>query len=161
MSNLYILLLILATLGSGVMAGLFCSFSNFIMKSLSGISPSKGIAAMQSINIVIVRPVFLLFFFGTGVLSVAAVMLGWQDLGVGARTLGIIGGAVYILGCLGVTVAFNVPLNNKLALVNPDGEAGEKMWEIYLSQWVRWNHIRSLATLSSTTLLIMAVYYSN
>ena len=116
---------------------------------------------MQSINIVIVRPVFLLFFFGTGVLIVAAMILGWQDLGVGARALGVIGGAVYILGCLGVTVAFNVPLNNKLALVNPEGEEGEKMWEIYLSQWVRWNHVRSLATLLSTTLLIMAVYYSN
>ena len=143
------------------MAGLFCSFSNFIMKALSNISPSKGIVAMQSINIVIVRPALLLVFFGTGVLSVAAVVVGWQDIGTGARTWGIIGGAVYILGCLGVTVAFNVPLNNKLALVNPDSEEGEKMWKIFLSQWVRWNHIRSLATLSSTTLLVMAVYYAN
>ncbi|MEQ9397337.1 anthrone oxygenase family protein [Haliea sp.] len=161
MSNLSTLFLMLATIGSGLMAGLFCSFSNFIMKALSEIPPSKGIAAMQSINLVIVRPVFLLVFFGTGVLCVAAVLVGWQDLGVGARTLGIIGGAVYVLGCLGVTVVCNVPLNNRLAVVNSDSEEGERMWEIYLAQWVRWNHARSLATLSSTSLLVVAVCYAN
>jgi uncharacterized membrane protein len=131
------------------------------MKALSDISPPKGIAAMQSINIVIVKPAFLLVFFGTGVLCVAAVAVGWQDLGIGARTWGTIGGVVYILGCLGVTVAYNVPLNNRLAVVNPDSEEGEKMWKIYLSQWVRWNHVRSLVTLSSTTFLVVAVYYAN
>ena len=161
MNDLSILFLILATLGSGMMAGLFCSFSNFIMKALSGISPPEGIAAMQAINLVIVRPVLLIVFFGTGVASVAAVVAGWQDLGTAARTWGVIGGGVYVLGSIGVTVAVNVPLNNKLAVVKPDSEEGARMWDIYLSRWTWWNHIRSLATIASTIFLIAAVYYAN
>ncbi len=161
MSGLSMLFLILAALGSGLIAGLFCSFSNFIMKALSSISPPEGIAAMQAINLVIVRPAFLIVFFGTGVACVAAMVAGWQDLGTGARTWGIIGGTVYILGSIGVTVAFNVPLNNKLAAVKPDSEEGTRMWDVYLLRWCWWNHIRSLATLVSTIFLIMAVYYAN
>ncbi|MEE8379786.1 MAG: anthrone oxygenase family protein [Gammaproteobacteria bacterium] len=161
MSDLSILFLILAILGSGLMAGLFCSFSNFIMKALSTISAPEGIVAMQSINLIIVRPAFLVVFFGTGVASVAAVVMGWQEFGTGTRTWGIIGGAVYILGCLGVTVAINVPLNNKLAEVKPDSEEGARMWEIYLLRWTWWNHIRSLATMASTVFLIVAVFYVN
>ncbi len=116
---------------------------------------------MQSINLVIVRPAFLIVFFGTGVASVAAVMAGWQDLGTAARTWGVIGGGVYVLGSIGVTVAINVPLNNKLAAVKPDSEEGARMWDIYLSRWTWWNHIRSLATIASTIFLIVAVYYAN
>lgn len=161
MNKLSILFLILATLGSGLMAGLFCSFSNFVMKALFNISPPKGIAAMQSINLVIVKPAFLLVFFGTGALCVAALIVGWQDLPSSARTWVIIGGTVYVIGCLGVTIAYNVPLNNRLAMVNPESDEGKEMWDIYLSKWTRWNHIRSLSTLASTTSLILAVYYVN
>lgn len=161
MKDLSILLLILATLGSGLMAGLFCAFSSFIMKALSSISPPQGIAAMQAINLVIVRPGFLMVFFGTGVTSVAALIAGWQDFSTSALIWGTIGSAVYIVGSIGVTVAFNVPLNNKLAVAKPDSEEGARMWNTYLFRWTRWNHIRSLATLASTILLIVTVYCAN
>ncbi len=161
MNDISLQFLILATLGSGLMAGLFCSFSNFIMKALSCLSAPQGIAAMQSINLVIVRPAFLIVFFGTGIASVAAVVMGWQDLGIAARTWGIIGGGVYVLGSIGVTVAINVPLNNKLAAVKPDSEEGARMWKFYLARWTWWNHTRSLATMASTIFLIVAVYYAN
>jgi len=108
-----------------------------------------------------VRPAFLIVFLGTGVACVAAVVAGWQVLGTSARTWAIIGGAVYVLGSIGVTVVFNVPLNNKLAVVNPDSEEGARMWDSYLIQWTWWNHIRSFAALVSTILLIVAVYCAN
>ncbi len=160
MSRLDIIFFIMGVLGSGLMAGLFCSFSNFIMKSLAKIPPTNGIAAMQSINIVIVRPTFLFVFFGTGVFSLLALMLGWQELNVQACTFGSLGFAVYLLGCLGVTLAFNVPLNNRLAMVDPSSHEGEKMWQLYLVSWVRWNHVRSLSTIVSTLFLVLAVFYS-
>jgi len=131
------------------------------MKALSSIPPPKGIAAMQAINLVIVRPAFLIIFMGTGVACVVVVVAGWQDIGTTARTWAILGGAVYILGSIGVTVAFNVPLNNKLAAVNPDSEDSARMWDFYLLRWTWWNHVRSLATLASTIFLILAVYYAN
>ncbi len=158
MNHLHIILLVIAVLGSGLMAGLFSSFSNFIMTSLAKISPQSGISAMQSINIVIVRPAFILVFFGTGVLSLMALVLGWQELNLLARAFGSAGAAIYILGCLAVTMAFNVPLNNRLAVVDASSKEGEAMWQLYLVNWVFWNHVRSLATILSTLFLVMAVY---
>ena len=160
MNQAHIVMLVMTILGSGLMAGLFCSFSNFIMRSLAQISPASGICAMQSINIVIVRPVFLLVFFGTGMLSVVAMALGWQLLNSLALTLGCLGSGIYILGCLGVTMAFNVPLNNRLAVVLPDSKEGQVMWDLYLVKWVFWNHVRSLATILSTLCFAMALYYA-
>ncbi|PTR10630.1 hypothetical protein C8R32_101160 [Nitrosospira sp. Nsp5] len=54
----------LAVLGCGLMAGLFFVFSNSVMKVLARLHPESGIAAMQSINIVIINPLFLTVFLG-------------------------------------------------------------------------------------------------
>ena len=39
-----------------MMAGLFVSFSTFMMKALSSLERSEGVRAMQAINRLIVRP---------------------------------------------------------------------------------------------------------
>ena len=54
-----------ATLGCGLMAGLFFAFSVAVMKALERLPPAEGIVAMQSINVAILNPVFLTVFFGT------------------------------------------------------------------------------------------------
>ena len=160
MNSLTQLILVFAALGSGMVAGLFASFSDFIMQALSDMPPKKGIAAMQSINLVIVKPTFLFVFLGTGVASVLAVGFGWELLGDTALVCVAAGAAVYVLGSIVVTIAFNVPLNNRLAAVDSESEEGTKIWEIYLVMWTRWNHVRTIATIISTLLFIMAVLYA-
>jgi uncharacterized membrane protein len=46
-------------LGCGVNAGVFFAFSSFVMHALSRLPPTQGMAAMQSINVVAVTPVFM------------------------------------------------------------------------------------------------------
>lgn len=157
MTDLPVLLLIAATLGSGLMAGLFGAFSTFLMKSLAALPAPGGIAAMQSINLLIVRPSFLLVFFGTAACGLAACFTGWSDFTALTRALALAGSLVYLVGCLGVTVAFSVPLNDRLAPVDPESAEGAVMWEFYLSRWTRWNHVRAVATVVSTVLLILSV----
>lgn len=161
MNAIALILLVAATLGSGLIAGLFCVFSNFMMRSLARIPIPAGIAAMQSINRIIVNPAFLVVFFGTGIACLLAVILGWRQLDTASLAWVIAGGAVYMIGGIGVTLAFNVPLNNRLAVVDPGSEKGARTWSIYLVTWVRWNHLRSVATLVSTLCLIVAVWLAN
>ena len=59
----------LAALGSGLMAGLFFIFSVFIMAALGRLPPASGIAAMQSINVIILNGMFLSVFMGTALLA--------------------------------------------------------------------------------------------
>ena len=58
-------------LGCGLVAGVFFAFSSFVMAALRRLQPEEGIAAMQSINIVVVTPVFMTALFGTAVASLA------------------------------------------------------------------------------------------
>jgi uncharacterized membrane protein len=55
-------LTLFAALGCGLIAGVFFAFSAFVMKALGRLPPAEGIAAMQSINIAVINPVFLTAF---------------------------------------------------------------------------------------------------
>src|SRR5688572_22316302 len=108
-------LTLLCALGCALIAGLFFVFSNTIMRALGGLAPPGGIAAMQSINAVILNPLFLLVFMGTAlvcvILAIAAAMR-WSD--PGSATL-LAGAVFYVVGSFLVTMMFNVPRNNALA----------------------------------------------
>ena len=99
---------VLAAVGSGLMAGLLFAFSNFVMKALTRLPPEQGMAAMQLINVTIINPVFLLLFLGTAVLCAVLALysvLQWQSTTVWL----LVGCVLYLVGTVGVTMAFNVP----------------------------------------------------
>jgi len=66
---------VMALLGSSLIAGVFFAFSSFLMKALARIPTHQGIAAMQSINVVVINPTFLGTFMGTGVLCLLVARL--------------------------------------------------------------------------------------
>lgn len=119
MHNLIMAAMMIAALGSALMAGLFFAFSNFVMSALSRLSPDKGIAAMQAINVVILNPLFFLVFFGTTAASAGALtfsMMRWQ---APEAPFLLIGGLLHLGGVFLVTMICNVPRNNALAPLTP------------------------------------------
>jgi uncharacterized membrane protein len=56
-----------------------------------------------------------------------------------------------------VTIAFNIPLNNALAAVEPTSGEGADLWTRYLSAWTRWNHVRTAAPLLAAATFILAL----
>jgi uncharacterized membrane protein len=153
--TLYILTLV-AALGCALIAGVFFAFSAFIMKALARIPSSHGIAAMQSINIVVLNRWFLGAFFGTGgicALLVIAALVTWNASSI----YRVAGGALYVIGTLWVTIAFNVPRNNALARVTPEGSAGAEVWARYVSEWTAWNHVRTAAALAAAASFSLAL----
>jgi uncharacterized membrane protein len=157
--NLRFVLTLFAALGCGLMAGLFFAFSVSVMKALAGLPPAQGIAAMQAINVVILNPLFLGVFLGTAVISLLTIivsLLRWQT--PGAVYL-LAGGALYLVGSLGVTVVFNVPKNEALAAVTPAGPDSTSLWTGYLSRWTAWNHIRTAASLAAAAAFTLALCY--
>jgi uncharacterized membrane protein len=154
---LFVALTFLAALGSGLMAGLFFVFSAFMMTALARLPGGQGMAAMQSVNIVILNPLFLAVFMGTALVSVilaARAVIGWSE--VGSAWL-LAGSLFYLLGIIGVTMVFNVPLNNELAAAAPDTAEGAAFWTRYLAEWVPWNHVRTVSGLAALASFIMAL----
>jgi len=138
----------LATLGAGLIAGVFFIFSIAIMRALERVP--GGMAAMQSMNVAVPNPMFLGVFLGTGlvclVLAIFSVV-NWERTGA----MWILAAALlYLIGAIGITVVFNVPMNNALNAADPSSPAGQELWKNYLANWTFWNHVRTIASLGAT-----------
>jgi uncharacterized membrane protein len=141
--------LIAAAIGSGLIAGVFFAFSTFIMTAFARIPPEQGIAAMNSINLTIVRSPFMLLFIPTLILCVLITILALMDWRGSASLWMLAGAAFYIFAAFISTIVFNVPLNDALARVSGSGADAVALWNTYLKDWTWWNHVRTIASLLS------------
>ncbi|MBY0318021.1 MAG: DUF1772 domain-containing protein [Reyranella sp.] len=156
-SHAVFVLIFAAVIGSGLVAGIFFAFSSFVMTALGRLPSDQGIAAMNAINVTVINPGFFLAFFGTAALCLAAsagVALRWTATG---GTLVLLASVIYLVGCIGVTMLRNVPLNNALAAVTLGTPEAAALWTRYLSEWTMWNTVRTVAPVLSAILFTIAL----
>jgi len=116
-----------------------------------------GIAAMQSINVVVINPWFMGAFLGTAVICVllaGTALFHWQR----PASLYLLAGSMfYVLGSLLVTMRFNVPRNNALAIVDAAAANGPTVWAQFVAEWSVWNHVRSIASLLAASAFTIGI----
>ena len=117
------------------------------MWGLDAADPNVAISAMQAMNASVRNPVFAQTFFGTPLLLLAAALVAWKGEERRAALFFGSGGLLYILGAMVPTMAFSVPLNETLAMVEtPLGAArAQEVWRDYSAPWQLWNALRALA----------------
>ena len=126
----------LAVLAYALVGGVFLAFSDFIMRALSLTGGSGGAEAMQAINREVFRWVFMTLFLGLAAVSLALVVFAALGLTGPAATLVASAGLIYLLGCFGVTIVFNVPMNEALAGMDLSEDAARAYWtDSYLPRW--------------------------
>jgi uncharacterized membrane protein len=137
-----------ATVGSGLLAGVFFAFSAFVMAGLRRLPEPAGATAMRSINVTAQRPPLMIALFGVSTLCVVVIVRAlttWSQ--PGAAWL-LTGAGLTIAGALGVTVAINVPLNDRL-------ESGTVTWSRFLAGWDPANHARTILCLAGCAVLLI------
>jgi uncharacterized membrane protein len=155
--HLVTILLWFSAIGCGLLAGVYFAFSAFVMTALGRIDQAAGISAMNAINTVIVQSLFMPFFLGTTLTSLALVVMQlfrWSEAGSAAA---IAGGLIYVIGMFAVTMFFNVPLNDALAAIVPASSDAKPLWERYLSDWTWWNHVRTITSTLASALFVAAL----
>jgi uncharacterized membrane protein len=157
MSGILYTATLVTALGCGLVAGVFFAFSTFVMAALRRLKPEEGIAAMQSINILVVTPVFMTALFGTAAACLG--LVAWAVISSNGQTTALVlaGCVLYLVGTVGVTIVCNVPLNNRLARLHPQGADAAGYWEEYVATWTAWNHVRTIAALAAAALLTVAL----
>jgi uncharacterized membrane protein len=143
-------LLWFSAIGCGVMAGLYFAFSAFILQAFDRLGSGPATQAMNAINVQIVRSLFLPLFLATTIAGLALAAIGGTGRDEPGAIAMLAGGAIYTIGMFGVTMAFNVPLNNALA-------QDTALWPHYLRRWAAWNHVRTLASTSASAVFILAI----
>ncbi|MFY0690478.1 MAG: DUF1772 domain-containing protein [Paracoccaceae bacterium] len=155
MSPVIFLTLQMAILAYALVAGVFLAFSDFIMRSLALTGGSGGVEAMQAINREVFRWIFMTLFLGMAAGSVAIAAYSWLKIDSPAGTLIVAAALIYLVGCFGVTVFFNVPMNEALAGMYAPSEATREYWlQTYVPRWTFWNSIRTVASFLSAALLL-------
>jgi uncharacterized membrane protein len=143
-------LVVASAVGSAVVAGALGVFSGFVMRALAGLPDAGGASAMRAINTAAVRPPLMIALFGTAIASVAAAVAVLRGPSAGTvAVLTVTGSLLYLVGVVGVTVAANVPLNERLAAQDGNPAEADRFWAEYSRRWTHWNHLRSLAALAA------------
>ena len=147
-------LILASAFSSAMVAGIFYAFSSFVMPALARIQNSEGIHAMNSINVTVITPSFMLFFMGSAVLGI--VLGGWSLFSISQldSQLVLLASLLYVVGCFGVTMVLNVPLNNQLAATSPTD--GHVFWQTYLKTWTLCNSVRTASSALAAIVFVAA-----
>lgn len=143
--------LVLATVATGLGAGLFYSFSCAVMPALHRSDDAVRVQTMQRINTAIQNGWFLLSFGGAPLLTIASIIADGLA-GNWPRVAGEAIGLVLFGSALVITFRINIPLN--LALDQADPADPATAWREFETRWVRWNTARTLLTTGSLAALV-------
>lgn len=161
MPDWFVFLAAFVVLAYALMGGVFLAFSDFIMRSLARTSGNGGIEAMQVINREVFRWLFMALFLGLAPVSLLIAGYGLAGLSVPTSPLIPLAGLVYLIGCFGVTVVFNVPLNEALAAMDTGANATSAYWQgTYVPRWTFWNSVRASACVVASGMLLFGLLWS-
>ena len=152
-------LLVLATVTTGITAGVMFCYQIAIMPGLHLLPDREFISAFQSIDRKIVNPLFVVVaFLGGGAPLVAGTALE----GTGSDRFGLLcaASALYVVGVVVITLAWHVPRNNVLAAVPvataTEGEAALARTR-FEAPWNRLHVVRTVAAIATLALLAAAL----
>jgi uncharacterized membrane protein len=158
----FVVLTSLAALTSAAAGGMMYVFSTFVMRGLDRTGPIDAITAMRGINAEANgNPVFLLGYFSATILALVVGVIAVVQLNQPGSWWVLIGAIFGILGAM-ITMVFNVPLNNHLDTVNPDGLSvadAAREWQAYFSTWTGWNHARTVTSFVGAVLMLVGLRY--
>jgi uncharacterized membrane protein len=152
-------LLVTSGVLTGLMAGLLYAFQVAVVPGLRASTGTQHIAVMQAISERITNPVFFLSFFGPTLLLP---LTAWLFRDRPQFPLLVAAALLHILGANGVTIAGNIPLNERLAKVNVEvlneAEADRIRQDFHElgSPWMRFHWIRTLASVAAAALVLIA-----
>jgi uncharacterized membrane protein len=158
------IILATAILLTGLMAGIFFTWSNAVKPGIGKLSDIEYLRSLQSMNRVILNKAFIGIFLGA-VIAVALVPIAHFKLFPdNIFWLFILALVTYWIGVFGVTVLGNIPLNELLDKSNLDTMSINELKILRSSIEVKWNNfnlVRSISSGLSFTLLIISYLFLN
>ncbi len=136
----------LATLATGLVAGVFYAYAVSVNLGLAAQPDASYVATMQAINARIQNPMFFASFFGAVLFLLAALAAHIPRPRSGRFRLVALACALYIVGGFLLTAFVNVPMNEELARVGANASRGELAVAraTYEGPWDFWNGVRTV-----------------
>jgi len=151
--------LFITALSTALTAGLFYAYSCSVIPGLGQLPDKEYLLAMQSINCAILNPLFFAGFVGALLLMPCSAWLLYRQPGSNGAFLLLCAWLLYAAGVFGVTMMGNVPLNKGLAAFDIKTASVQGLSHqrtIFEKPWNRFHRIRTIASVASLVLVIIA-----
>ncbi|MEM0929778.1 MAG: anthrone oxygenase family protein [Pseudomonadota bacterium] len=143
-------------LWSAIIGGVFSAFSEFIMAGLLRSEPAGGIESMQNINRTVIKTQFVAGILSIALFSVMFAVYGVTVFEGAALATLVLAPIVYLPTVFLMTLFGNVPMNKKLERLDHTSTDATVYWTKYGREWTRLNHVRSIGSILTAGLYIIA-----
>ena len=151
------IILALAILFTGLMAGIFFTWSNAVKPGIGKLSDLEYLKALQSMNRVILNNTFKIIF-GGAIITTALLPAFYLNLYPNnVFWIFILILFIYWIGAFGVTVIGNIPLNELLDKTSLDSISFEEGKVLRTSIEVKWNNLNLIRSISSGVSFVLLV----
>lgn len=151
-------LLLVTTLLTGLLAGIFFTWSNAITPGIGRLDDRTYLQAFQHMNRAIINPLFFFVIIGPLVLAPWSAYVFRKEASLAFQmTLGA--SVLYFLGVFVLTMLGNVPLNQILEQAQLTEMSAVEVKQLRVRFEHKWNllhHIRTVASTVSFALLLVA-----
>mgnify|MGYP000192687876 FL=1 len=152
-----IIILALAIFLTGLMAGIFFTWSNAVKPGIGKLGDIEYLRALQSMNRVILNNAFRIIFLGA-IIAVALVPVFYFNLyPKNIFWLFVFTLVIYWIGVFGVTVSGNIPLNEILDKTNLESITLEEIKTLRKSIELKWNNYNLIRCISSGITFILLI----
>jgi len=152
------IILATAILFTGLMAGIFFTWSNAVKPGIGKLSDLEYLRALQSMNRVILNNTFRFFFFGA-IIAVALVPIFYLNLyPKNIFWLFISVFIIYWVGVFGVTIFGNILLNEILDKTSLETFSMEELKSLRTSIELKWNNLNLIRAISSGLSFVLLIF---
>lgn len=154
------LILASAILFTGLMAGIFFTWSNAVKPGIGKLSDVEYLRSLQSMNRVILNNTFRIIFIGA-IITVALVPIFYFNLyPSNIFWLFLFAFVIYWIGVFGVTVLGNIPLNEILDKTNLESITLEEIKVLRINIEDKWNNLNIIRSISSGITFLLFIVLS-
>lgn len=151
------IILALAILLTGLMAGIFFTWSNAVKPGIGKLSDIEYLRALQSMNRVILNNAFKIIFLGAIIAVVLVPVFYFNLYPKNIFWLFVFTLIIYWIGVFGVTVSGNIPLNEILDKTNLESITSEEIKTLRKSIEIKWNNFNLIRCISSGITFILLI----
>jgi len=149
-----------AVLLTGLVAGLFYGYDCSVVNGLGNLENDVYLQSFQSINKIIQNPYFFVSFMGCLLVLPFATWVSYGNSGPATFYLLLSATIIYLMGVFGVTIFFNIPLNEELAKFSISTATENEistMRKIFENPWNKYHAIRTVSSIISFSLTIISL----
>lgn len=151
---------VVTTLLVGLVAGFLFGFAVVAMPGIGKLEDGQFLRAFQTMDRVIQdnQPLFMLVWVGSVLATIVTAIVGLSELEGADRVLLLVAATVYVVGVQLPTATINIPLNNRVQLVDTMGGDAATLAEArveFETRWNRWNQVRTLLAAVTTILFLV------